>query len=62
LEKGCAARMQTKYALGVLEMGPGDGVILPAWTWYSNYNTIVQVGALDCVLKAASPVTAYLHA
>ena len=58
-ENGCAARMQTKYALAVtsgtaalhcamaaLEVGPGDEVILPAWTWYSNYNTIVQVGAL----------------
>src|SRR2546425_12626610 len=43
-----AARMQTKYALAVtsgtaalhvamaaLEVGPGDEVILPAWTWYS---------------------------
>jgi 8-amino-3,8-dideoxy-alpha-D-manno-octulosonate transaminase len=58
-ENGCASRMQTKYALAVtsgtaalhcavtaLELGPGDEVILPAWTWYSNYNTIVQVGAL----------------
>ncbi|HXB66696.1 MAG TPA: DegT/DnrJ/EryC1/StrS family aminotransferase [Candidatus Acidoferrales bacterium] len=58
-EKGCAARMQTKYALAVtsgtaalhvamaaLEVGPGDEVILPAWTWYSCYNTIIQAGAL----------------
>jgi 8-amino-3,8-dideoxy-alpha-D-manno-octulosonate transaminase len=58
-EKEYAARMQTKYALAVtsgtaalhvamaaLEVGPGDEVILPAWTWYSCYNTIVQAGAL----------------
>src|SRR5450432_1826246 len=58
-ENGCAARIQTKYALAVtsgtaalhvamaaLEVGPGDEVILPAWTWYSCYNTIIQAGAL----------------
>jgi len=58
-EKECAAHMRTKYALAVtsgtaalhtamaaLEVGPGDEVILPAWTWYSCYNTIIQAGAL----------------
>ena len=58
-ENGCTARMQTKYALAVtsgtaalhsamaaLEVGPGDEVILPAWTWYSCYNAIIQVGGL----------------
>ena len=58
-ENECAVRMRTKYALAVtsgtaalhaamaaLEVGPGDEVILPAWTWYSCYNTIVQAGAL----------------
>ena len=58
-EKELAARMQTKYALAVtsgsaalqtamaaLEVGPGDEVILPAWTWYSCYNAIVLAGAL----------------
>ena len=58
-ESAVAARMQTQYALAVtsgtaalhvamaaLEVGPGDEVILPAWTWYSCYNTIVQAGAL----------------
>jgi 8-amino-3,8-dideoxy-alpha-D-manno-octulosonate transaminase len=58
-ENEYAARMQTKYALAVtsgtaalhvamaaLEVGPGDEVILPAWTWYSCYNTVVQLGAL----------------
>ena len=54
-----AARMQAKYALGVtsgtaalqcavaaLELGPGDEVILPAWTWHSCYNAVVLAGAL----------------
>jgi 8-amino-3,8-dideoxy-alpha-D-manno-octulosonate transaminase len=58
-ENEWAARMQTKWALAVtsgtaalhcalaaLEIGPGDEVILPAWTWYSNYSTIIQSGAL----------------
>src|ERR1035438_570181 len=58
-ENEYAARMRTKYALAVtsgtaalhtalaaLEVGPGDEVILPAWTWYSCYNTIIQAGAL----------------
>jgi 8-amino-3,8-dideoxy-alpha-D-manno-octulosonate transaminase len=58
-EAAFAARMQTKYALAVtsgtaalhaalaaLEVGPGDEVILPAWTWYSCYNTVIQLGAL----------------
>jgi 8-amino-3,8-dideoxy-alpha-D-manno-octulosonate transaminase len=51
--------MQTKYALAVtsgtaalhvalaaLEVGPGDEVIMPAWTWYSCYNAVIQLGAL----------------
>lgn len=54
-----ASRMQTKYALAVtsgtaalqcamaaLGIGPGDEVILPAWTWHSCYNAIVLAGAL----------------
>ena len=58
-ENELAARMQTKHALAVtsgtaalhvamaaLEVGPGDEVILPAWTWYSCYNTVIQAGAL----------------
>jgi 8-amino-3,8-dideoxy-alpha-D-manno-octulosonate transaminase len=58
-EKELAARMQTRYALAVtsgsgalmtavaaLGVGPGDEVILPAWTWYSCYNAIVLAGAL----------------
>ncbi|HTP87250.1 MAG TPA: DegT/DnrJ/EryC1/StrS family aminotransferase [Candidatus Acidoferrales bacterium] len=58
-ESAFAARMQTRYALAVtsgtaalhtamaaLEVGPGDEVILPAWTWYSCYNAVIQAGAL----------------
>ena len=58
-ENEFAARMQTRYGLAVtsgtaalhvamaaLEVGPGDEVILPAWTWYSCYNTVIQAGGL----------------
>jgi dTDP-4-amino-4,6-dideoxygalactose transaminase len=58
-EREFAARMGTRYALAVatgtgamdtamaaLEVGPGDEVILPAWTFVSCYNTIVLSGAL----------------
>jgi dTDP-4-amino-4,6-dideoxygalactose transaminase len=40
---GSAALQVTMAALGI---GPGDEVILPAWTWYSCYNAIVLAGAL----------------
>ncbi len=33
-------------ALTALEVGPGDEVILPAWTWYACYNAILLTGAL----------------
>ena len=58
-EKEFAARMQTRYALGVtsgtaalesavvaLGVGPGDEVILPAWTWHSTFTAIVRAGGL----------------
>jgi len=58
-EKQYAAHLGVKYALGVtsgttalftamaaLEVGPGDEVILPAWTWYACYDAIVLAGAL----------------
>jgi 8-amino-3,8-dideoxy-alpha-D-manno-octulosonate transaminase len=58
-EREFAARMQARHALAVtsgsaalqaalaaLEVGPGDEVILPAWTWYSCYNAVVLAGAL----------------
>lgn len=58
-EKELAQRMRTRFALAVtsgtaalstalaaLQVGPGDEVILPAWSWYSCYNAIVLAGAL----------------
>ena len=58
-EKEFAAHQQTKYciavtsgttalmtALAALEVGPGDEVILPAWTWYACYDAIVALGGL----------------
>src|SRR5437763_9978842 len=63
-EKEFAERMQTRYALAVtsgtaalqcavnaLEIGPGDEVILPAWTWHSCFNAIVLAGALPMVAE-----------
>jgi len=59
LEKEFAAHMGTQYALAVTSgtaalqaamaafgVGPGDEVILPAWTWHSCFNAIVLAGAL----------------
>jgi 8-amino-3,8-dideoxy-alpha-D-manno-octulosonate transaminase len=58
-EKEFAARMGTKHALAVtsgtaalqaamaaLEIGPGDEVIMPAWTWHSCCSAVVLAGAL----------------
>jgi 8-amino-3,8-dideoxy-alpha-D-manno-octulosonate transaminase len=58
-EKEFAQWMHTRYALAVtsgtaalqtaiaaLGIGPGDEVILPAWTWHSCFNAIVLAGAL----------------
>src|SRR5690242_12469039 len=58
-EKEFARRMQSRHALAVTsgsaalqtavaacEIGPGDEVILPAWTWHSCFNAIVLAGAL----------------
>ncbi len=33
-------------AMAAMEIGPGDEVILPAWTWYADYDTVVLSGAL----------------
>jgi 8-amino-3,8-dideoxy-alpha-D-manno-octulosonate transaminase len=58
-EREYAAHLGAKHALGVtsgttalmaamaaLEVGPGDEVILPAWTWYADYDAVVLAGAL----------------
>jgi 8-amino-3,8-dideoxy-alpha-D-manno-octulosonate transaminase len=58
-ERQYAAHLGAKYALGVtsgttalftavaaLGIGPGDEVILPAWTWFACYDAIVLCGAV----------------
>ncbi len=58
-EKEFAAHQHTKYcvavtsgttalmtAMAALEVGPGDEVILPAWTWYACYDAVLCAGAL----------------
>src|SRR5947209_14999302 len=58
-EKELAERMQTRFSLAVtsgtaalttamaaLEVGPGDEVILPAWTWHCCYTAVILAGAL----------------
>jgi len=58
-EQSYAEYIGVKFALGVtsgttalytamaaLGIGPGDEVILPAWTWYADYDAIVLSGAL----------------
>jgi 8-amino-3,8-dideoxy-alpha-D-manno-octulosonate transaminase len=58
-EEAFGRRMRRRYVLAVtsgtaalqcamaaLGLGPGDEMILPAWTWYSCYNAIVLAGAL----------------
>jgi len=34
-----------EVALGALEVGPGDEVIIPAWSWISCFTAVVRVGA-----------------
>ena len=58
-EKSYAAHIGVKHAIAVtsgttalytamaaLEIGPGDEVILPAWTWYADYDSVVLSGGL----------------
>jgi len=66
-EEAYAAHIGVKYAIGVtsgttalaaalaaLEIGPGDEVILPAWTWYADYDTVVLAGALPVFAEVDS--------
>ena len=63
-EREFAAYMGTKFALGVtsgtaalqvamaaLGIGPGDEVILPAWTWHSCFNAVVLAGGLPVIAE-----------
>lgn len=58
-EENFATYMGSRFALGVssgtaaldcavtgLGIGPGDEVIVPAYTWWSDYTCVVQAGAL----------------
>jgi 8-amino-3,8-dideoxy-alpha-D-manno-octulosonate transaminase len=58
-EEKFAKYMETRFALGVtsgtaaldcavtgLGIGPGDEVIVPAYTWWSDYTCVVHAGAL----------------
>lgn len=58
-EERFAAHMGASFALGVtsgtaaldcaiagLEIGPGDEVILPSYTWWSDYTCVIHAGAL----------------
>lgn len=66
-ERDFAAYMQTRYALAVtsgtaalqvamaaLEIGPGDEVIVPAWTWHSCFNAVVMAGGLPVLAEIDS--------
>ncbi len=63
-EKSYAAHIGVKHAIAVtsgttalytamaaLEVGPGDEVILPAWTWYADYDAVVLSGALPVFVE-----------
>jgi 8-amino-3,8-dideoxy-alpha-D-manno-octulosonate transaminase len=65
LERELAARMGTKFALAVssgtaalttalaaLGIGPGDEVIVPAWSWYSCFGSVVMNGALPVLAES----------
>lgn len=63
-EQGYAAHIGAKFAFAVtsgttalytamaaLEIGPGDEVILPAWTWYADYDAVVLCGGLPVFVE-----------
>lgn len=64
LEREFREMMGTKFALGVtsgtaalevalgaLGVGPGDEVIVPAWSWISCFTSIVRVGAMPVLAE-----------
>ena len=63
-EQAYAKHIGVKYAIGVtsgttalytamagLGIGPGDEVILPAWTWFADYDAVVLSGALPVFVE-----------
>ena len=70
LEKAFAAFMGTKYAMAVtsgtaalicsligLGVGPGDEVIVPAFTWIASASAVVAVGAVPVVAEVDESLT-----
>ncbi len=64
LEREIREKMGVKYALGVtsgtaalevalaaMGVGPGDEVIVPAWSWISCFTAIVRLGALPVLAE-----------
>jgi dTDP-4-amino-4,6-dideoxygalactose transaminase len=63
-EQAYAKHIGVKHAIGVtsgttalytamagLGIGPGDEVILPAWTWFADYDAVVLSGALPVFVE-----------
>ena len=44
-------------ALAALEIGPGDEVIVPAYTWYSTVSAVLAVGAVPIVAEVDDSLT-----
>jgi len=70
LERRFAARMQVSHALAVnsgtsalmcalasLGIGPGDEVIVPAYTWFSTATSVLAVGAVPVVGEVDASLT-----
>ncbi|MDX6511783.1 MAG: hypothetical protein QOE36_1287, partial [Gaiellaceae bacterium] len=70
LEQAFAARMGTAHALAVnsgtsalvcalvgMEIGPGDEVIVPAYTWVSTASAVIAVGAVPVVAEVDDSLT-----
>ena len=70
LEKAFAAFMGTKYAMAVtsgtaalicaligLGVGPGDEVIVPAFTWIASASAVVAVGAVPVIAEVDQSLT-----
>lgn len=70
LEKAFAARMDSKYALGLtsctaslmtglaaLGVGPGDEVIVPAYTFIASPSAVLAVGAIPVIAEVDDTLT-----
>jgi 8-amino-3,8-dideoxy-alpha-D-manno-octulosonate transaminase len=70
LERSFAATMGTEHALALnsgtsaivcglvgMEVGPGDEVIVPAYTWFSTASAVLAVGAVPVVAEVDESLT-----